>query len=229
MIKAIALDDEPLSLEITQNFCNRIDGIDLVASFTSQKKTKTYLQNNAIDLLFLDIEMPELSGLDFYKSINQNLKVIFITAYKEHAVEGFTLNATDYLLKPFSFERFALAIEKVEKELFLEQNFNSENTHLNIRANYQTYNIDFNNILFIEAFDDYIKLHVTNNKIIVARYTMKNILSKLPQHQFVRVHRSYIVALKKIDILKKNQLTIQKHTLPVSNTYKEQLIKLFNN
>lgn len=228
MIKAIALDDEPLSLDIIKAYCKQLDFIDLKQCFTSQKKTIDYIVKNEVDLIFLDIEMPELDGFSLYKSLSKNINVIFTTAYKDYALEAFNINASDYLLKPFSFDRFLTAVQKVSKKLYVEKEMLNKETSLKIKANYQIHTIQFNNILFIEAYDDYIKIHLSNNTKIVTRCTMKNILTKLPVHLFVRIHRSYIVAVNKITALKNKELVIDKQTLPVSSTYKNKLLKNFN-
>jgi len=197
MIKAIALDDEELALEVVQAFCDQIDFIDLVQTFTEQDKAIKYLNKFDVDLLFLDIQMPKLNGVDLYKSLKRQTKVIFTTAYSHYAVEGFNVNASDYLLKPFSPERFLTAVEKVKRKIELENFSPEENTHLSIRADFKLHNIPFTSILMVEALDDYIQIHLEDGKKIVARSTMKAILQKLPPSEFKRAHRSFIVPLKK--------------------------------
>lgn len=191
MIKAIALDDEELALEVVQAYCDQIDYIDLVQTFTGQDKAVKYLNKFNVDLLFLDIQMPKLNGVDLYKSLKRQTKVIFTTAYGHYAVEGFNVNASDYLLKPFSPERFLTAVEKVKREMELENFSPEENTHLSIRADFKLYNIPFVSILMVEALDDYIQIYLEDGKKIVARFTMKAILQKLPPSQFKRVHRDF--------------------------------------
>ncbi len=154
MIKAVAIDDEPLALQILEALCERIDYIDLQKTFTSQTEAQRYINKFEVDLLFMDIQMPRQNGIDLYKSLKQETKVIFTTAYSEYAVEGFNVRASDYILKPISFERFEEAVAKVKRELALEQNNSETNTHLTIRADYKLYNIPLDSIVFIEALDD---------------------------------------------------------------------------
>ena len=224
MIKAIALDDEPLALNIIEGYCNISDKITLVNKFSSQEKAIRYINKFEVDLLFLDINMPKKNGIELYKSLKRKTKVIFTTAYSNYAVEGFNLNAIDYLLKPFSQERFLESITKVEEKILIEQNIKTENKKLSIRANYKLYNIPYDKILLIEAFDDYIKIHLEDQPKIVARYTMKNILNKLPDSLFKRAHRSYIVPLQKIESVTNNIIVIKEFKIPLSNTYKNIIV-----
>lgn len=228
MIKAIALDDEPLALEVVQAYCDQIDFLELLHTFTEQDKAIRYLNKFEVDVLFLDIHMPKLNGLDLYKSLKQRTKVVFTTAYSHYAVEGFNVNATDYLLKPFSLKRFLVAVQKAKREIELESDSPAENTHLTFRADFKLHNISFESILLIEAFDDYVKIHLEDGKKIVVRTTMKSILKKLPETEFKRAHRSFIVPLKKIKSIYKDVAQIAGFTIPLSNTYKVEILKNFN-
>ena len=228
MIKAIALDDEPLALEVIRAYCDQIDFIDLAHTFTEQDKAIRYLNKFNAELLFLDIQMPKLNGLDLYKSLKQKTKVVFTTAYSHYAVEGFNVNASDYLLKPFSLERFLIAVQKVKREIELENINPAENTHLTIRADFKLHNIPFESILLFEAMDDYIQIHLEDGKKIVARSTMKDILTKLPVSQFKRAHRSFIVPLKKIKSVRRDVAQIEGFVIPLSNTYKSEILKHLN-
>ncbi len=225
MIKAIALDDEPLALEIINHFTKSIDFIHLEKTFTKQQEAMKYLRNYPVDLIFLDINMPQKNGIDFFKSLNADPILIFTTAYSEFAVEGFNINATDYLLKPFSEERFVQAAMKARNEFEFRKN-RSVQTHLMIRADYKLYRIDFENILFIEGLDDYIQIHQTNGTKIVARYSMKSILAKLPDQKFMRIHRSYIVATNQIKSIQNKTVTLNEFVLPIGDTYREDILKL---
>jgi len=174
--------------------------------------------------LFLDIQMPSKNGLDFYKMLEQETMVIFTTAYSEYAVEGFNVNAVDYLLKPFSFERFQTAVQKAQNE----QNFRQSilvQTQLLIRADYKLNKIDFEDILLIEGLDDYIQIHLKDKTKIVARLSMKNILEKLPTSLFARVHRSYIIPVKKIKFIQNKNIQIEDFIIPVGDTYKDEILK----
>ena len=183
----------------------------------------------SIDLIFLDINMPEISGLSFARSINKNIKIIFTTAYREYAVDGFDLQAVDYLLKPISFERFLQAVNKYLDEnttvrSFTENEISEEkNDFMFIRSDRKMVKIDFSEILFIESISDYIKIHLSD-KTIITRETMSNIEVKLPQREFIRVHRSFIVAFPKIDSFTNETIEISKHEIPISRSYRESVL-----
>lgn len=227
MIKAIALDDEPLALEVIKSYAQNIDNLELVYTFTEQDKAVKYLNKFHVDVLFLDIKMPKLNGVDLYKSLKNKTKVIFTTAYSNYAVEGFNVNATDYLLKPFSFNRFLTAVEKVEREISLEKNHPEENTHLVIRADFKLHRIPFDDILLIEALDDYVQIHLEGDTKIVARATMKSMIDKLPVTSFARTHRSFIVPIKKIKTIHKDIAEVENFKVPISATFKADLLKFF--
>lgn len=227
MLKAIALDDEPLALEVLENFCSQIDDICLEKTFTKSEDAFKHLKKYPIDLLFLDINMPSISGIDFYKKLPHKTMVIFTTAYSEFAVEGFTLSATDYILKPFSFSRFKQAVEKAYSQWKI-QNQNPEQLYLFIRADYSLIKILFSDILFIEGLDDYLKIHILNQKTIVARMTLKAILEKLPSPEFVRVHRSFIIPISKIDKIRNKIIYIKNEEIPVSASYETAFYALIN-
>ncbi|NIF07014.1 response regulator transcription factor [Chryseobacterium sp. Tr-659] len=223
MIKAIALDDEILALKIIENYAGKIENLSLEKIFNTQSDAQKYLNKFPVDLIFLDIEMPSKNGMDFYKNISQNTKVIFTTAYSEYAVDAFNINAVDYLLKPFSFDRFKAAVDKVK--------INVENDNiksLSIRADYKLHKINFHDILLIEGLDDYIQIHLTNHSTITARSSMKNILEKLPEKDFVRVHRSYIVPVNNIRTIVNRNIHIEDFIIPIGETYKDFVMKIVN-
>ena len=225
MISAIAIDDEPPALKVVENFCKRVDFIDLKKTFTRPNEALRYLKEDPVDLLILDIQMPSLTGIELYRSV-KNTMVIFATAYSEFAVEGFNLNAVDYLLKPFTFERFLQAIEKAKKEKkLLKESGNVP--HLFIRADYSLVKIELPDILYIEGLDDYLRIHLGSRKPLVARMTMKNILELVPSEQFSRIHRSYIVPLKRIKVIKNKTVVLPEIELPVGNSYEEQFLESF--
>lgn len=226
MIKAIALDDEPLALEILQSLCDTIDYIDLERTFTKSEEAFKYLKKYPVDLLFLDINMPSISGLDFYKKLPHKTMVIFTTAYSEFAVEGFTLSATDYLLKPISLSRFEQAAEKAYSQWKI-QNQNIEQQYLFIRADYSLIKILFSDILYIEGLDDYVKIHIKDQKTVVARMTLKAIIQKLPETEFVRVHRSFIIPISKVSKIRNKIIFIDQTEIPISTSYEEAFFTLF--
>lgn len=221
MITAIALDDEPFALKIIENFCNKVDYITLEKTYTKQSEALKHLNKYPVDLIFLDIQMPQKNGLDFYKSIHQNTKVIFTTAYPDYAVDAFEINAIDYLVKPFSFERFLKALEKIKENLKIP----SSET-LFIRADYKLHKINYHDILFIEALDDYIKIHLKDQSKITTRLTLKNVQDKLPVSHFVRVHRSYLVSINHIKSIVNKSIKIEDYIIPIGEKYKEEVHKL---
>ena len=228
MIKAIALDDEPPALDVIESFCCLTDYIDLVKTFTRDEEAMKYLSAFPVDLLFLDINMPSISGIDFKKGLDPNTMVIFTTAYSEFAVEGFNLNAIDYLLKPFTPERFLQAAEKVKAQYqFLHQNALIKPSHISIRVDYSLVKVALADIIFIEGLDDYLKIHLLNQKPIVIRMTMKAMMEKLPQSDFVRVHRSYIVPLAKIKTVRNRLIYINGEEIPIGTSYESKFYEVF--
>jgi DNA-binding LytR/AlgR family response regulator len=228
MIHAIAIDDEPLALQVINHFCEKIDFIKLEKTFTKQNEAQKYINNYPVDLIFLDIQMPNKNGIDFYKLLEKDIMVIFTTAFSEYAVEGFNLNATDYLLKPFSFERFETAVQKARNEYQFRHMTNAQ-THLMIRADYKLYRIEYEDIKYIEGLDDYIQIHLENKTKVVARFSMKNIISKLPENLFIRVHRSFIVPIKKIKTIQNKTILIDEVSIPIGDTFREDVQNLFQN
>lgn len=226
MIKAIAIDDEPLALKIIEHFCKQTDFIELDKTFTKTDEALKHMKKFPVDLLFLDIQMPGKNGLDFYRQLDGEVMVVFTTAFSEYAVEGFNINALDYLLKPFSQERFLQAAEKAKKEMQSRKNTVDHN-HLLIRADYKLNRIEFDDILLIEGLDDYIRIHLKNKTAITARLSMKSILEKLPAAMFVRVHRSYIVPVKKVKSFYNKTIQIEDFVIPIGDTYKEEVNKYF--
>jgi DNA-binding LytR/AlgR family response regulator len=228
MINAIAIDDELPALKVVENFCSQVEFIELTKTFNKPTEALKHLRKFPVDLLFLDINMPSLTGIELYKAVKQNTMAIFTTAYSEYAVEGFNINAVDYLLKPFSLERFMQAVNKAREYYnYIHQNSKKEK-FLFIRADYSLIKISLSDILFIEGLDDYLKFHLVNQKPVVARMTMKAIAQKLPETEFVRVHRSYLVSLHHIESLRNKIITIAGEEIPVGNSYEESFFKLFN-
>jgi len=226
MIKAIAIDDEPLALKIIEHFCRQTDFIQLEKTFTKTDEALRHIKKYPVDLLFLDIQMPGKNGIDFYKQLDSDVMVIFTTAYSEYAVEGFNIKALDYLLKPFSQERFLEAAERAKKEMQSRNHILSHN-HLVIRADYKLHRIDFDDIMLIEGLDDYIKIHLKNKSSITARLSMKATLEKLPEALFIRVHRSYIIPIKKVKTLYNKTIQIEEFVIPIGDTYKDEISKHF--
>jgi DNA-binding LytR/AlgR family response regulator len=236
MIRAIALDDEPPALRVLTHFCQQVDFIDLQKTFTRPDDVRQYIHQPGADLLFLDVNMPLVSGTEFYRTLDtapgQLPMVIFTTAYADYAVEGFALNAIDYLLKPFTFERFLQAVTKASDYLRWQQQSQpagADQPWLYVRADYTLYKIALADILFIEGLDDYVRIHLQSEPLrpVVARMTMKILLEKLPSTQFVRVHRSYIVPFSRIEGLRNKTVQVADRDIPVGASYEASLLSRF--
>src|SRR5690606_3307431 len=224
MIKAIAIDDEPLALTILEHFCSKTNDIFLEKTFTSQKEALNYLEKFPVDLLFLDIQMPENDGVSFYKSLQIKPLVIFTTAFDHYAVEGFNVNAVDYLMKPIAHERFETAIDKVKKLKQLPT-VSAEDAFILIRADYKLNKIYLKNILFIEGLDDYVQIHIEGQNKIVDRMSMKNIMEQLPEKDFIRIHRTFIIPIRRITSVQSKQIFINDQEFPVGDTYKASVFQ----
>ena len=227
MINAIAIDDEPLALKVIENFCEKVYFITLQKVFNKPSEALKYLNKFPIDLLFLDINMPSVNGIEFYREMKQTTMVIFTTAYTEYAVEGFNLNAVDYILKPFTIERFLLAVNKANDFLNYQTQKENISQFLFIRADYSLLKINMAHIVYIEGLDDYLKIHLENQKTVVTRLTMKALLEKLPAKQFIRVHRSFIIPLERIESVRNKNILIAGKEIPIGNSYEETFFKQF--
>ncbi len=228
MITAIALDDEPPALRIVEHFCGKVEFIELVKTFTHPREALDYLEKFPCDLVFLDIRMPSMTGVDFARMIPKEIMVIFTTAYSEYGVEGFNLNAVDYLLKPYTFERFQQAVNKAQD--FYKFYHNQESAlqqYLFVRADYSLVKIMLDDIKYIEGLDDYLKIYTSARKPVIARMTMKSILEKLPEKSFVRVHRSFIVPFARIDKVRNKTIFIGEKEIPVGSSYEDQFFGLY--
>jgi DNA-binding LytR/AlgR family response regulator len=216
MINAIAIDDEPLALKIIETFCEKSNKVNLLGSFSNAKIALDFLKQNDIDLIFLDINMPDINGIEFTKLMPENTFVVFTTAYEQYALQGYNLNAIDYLLKPIPFNRFEIAINKVKTYI---DGSKSKMKFITIRADYTDIKIEIDSILYIEGLDDYIKINIKNNKPIVARYTLKYFLNLLPKNQFIRIHKSFIVNKKEVTKLKTKSVFINEIEIPIGIKY----------
>jgi DNA-binding LytR/AlgR family response regulator len=228
MLKAIAIDDEPIALEVIKNLSAKISFIKLLAFFTDAFKAIDFLQKEKVDLIFLDIKMPDISGIDFLKSIPNPPMVIFTTAYSGHAVQGFELDAVDYLLKPFSQSRFLKACNKAYEQYELRKNSSisspvSESVF--IKSGYEQIRVELDDILYVESSGNYMQFVLKNQKI-VSRLTMSEAEALLPASAFIRIHRSYIVAKKKISKIEKNSIWIMQTELPAGGAYINEIEKL---
>ena len=227
MIHAIALDDEPPALDILQLYCDKLGSISLDKVFSNTDEAYKYLEKFPVDVLFLDINMPSVSGIEFYKMLPHKVLVIFTTSYSEYAVESYNLNAVDYLLKPFSFSRFEQAVKKAEDLSRSQLLKTSELPFLMLRADYSLVKIVLSEILFIEGLDNYLKIHLDNQNPVVIRMTLKALLEKLPDNDFIRVHRSFIIPLNKVAAVRNKIITIGTEEIPLGSSYEETFMARF--
>lgn len=228
MINCIAIDDEPLALEIITAYCEKIPYIELLKTFTQVSKAQKHLRKYPVDLLFLDIQMPDINGINFYNALEQKPLVIFTTAHTKYAVEGFEVSAVDYLTKPFNLIRFETACEKAKNYLQSTNPQQSNNrAALYIRSEYALVKILFEEIIYIETFGDFIRIHQKNKKPVLTLMSLRKMEEKLPNNLFIRVHRSFIVSLTKIKSIRRSTITIEDQKIPIGSTYKGLIDKYF--
>jgi DNA-binding LytR/AlgR family response regulator len=224
-MKAIAVDDEPLALEVIKSHASKVPYLQLNATFTDAFGALEYMQKEAVDLLFLDIKMPDISGIELFNSLNKKPLLIFTTAYADHAVASFEMDAVDYLLKPFSLPRFLKACNKAF-ELYNFRNASETTDHLFIKTGYEQVKVLYDEILYVEATGNYVTFVLQGSKIL-SRSTFIEVVNLLPQNQFVRVHRSFLVALKKINRVERSQVTVGEAVIPIGEAYSNVLARLF--
>ncbi|MBS1598126.1 MAG: response regulator transcription factor [Bacteroidetes bacterium] len=227
-MQAIAIDDEPIALEVIRNLSTKIPFISLNAVFTNGFEALEYLQKEKVDLLFLDIKMPDITGIELLQSIPNPPMVIFTTAYSEHAVQSFELDAIDYLLKPFSQSRFLKACNKAFEQFELRKNntvSDSAPAHIFIKSGYDQIRIELEEILYVQSTGNYMQFVLPDRKII-SRLTMNEVEELLPASAFVRIHRSYIVAKTKVHRVEKNAVWIKSEMLPVGSAYTNEIEKI---
>ncbi len=227
MINVIAIDDEPLALQLVTGYIDKTPGLKLIGKFDNPIDASEFLAETSADLIFIDIQMPDLSGIEFTRLLEKGPKVIFTTAFEKYALEGYKLDIVDYLLKPFSYEEFLSAVHKVQKLLQLEKkvpvNVDVNNEFLFLKSDYKIKRLNFNDILYIEGLKDYVKVYIHNvPKPILSLTSLKLLESKLPEMRFMRVHRSFIVNLEKIDTIERSRIVFGKEYIPVSDQYKEK-------
>jgi two-component system, LytTR family, response regulator len=229
MITCIAVDDEPLALELMETYISQVPGLELKETFTDAISAWGFLQKNTVDLVFLDIQMPDITGTQLARSLNKRQPmIIFTTAYGKYAVEGFNLDAVDYLLKPFDFTRFLESVNRVKEYKKLHDTVATANddTAIFVKSDYQNLRISTNDIQYIEGFDDYIRIHLTSGKSIFTLMSLKSIMEKLPESEFIRIHRSYIVSLKKIQRIYNQMVQIGEKELPIGKSYIDSVKKI---
>ena len=231
-LKCIVVDDEPLAQQGLAEYIREVPFLELAAICDNAMQAYPLLHRGEIDLILLDIEMPELSGIDFLRSLSQPPAVIFTTAYTQYAVQGYELDVIDYLVKPVSFNRFVKAVTKARDFVAEKSNritaADTERDFFFLKVNYQIEKICYSDILFIEALQNYIAIHLANKKI-VSYMTISTMEKQLPEMLFMRIHKSYIAALHKIDRIDKNKVVIHNQYLPVSRTAKDKLMHALEN
>lgn len=224
-MKAIAIDDEPIALDVVRALAAKVPFVELAAGFTDAFQGLSYLQQEPVDLLFLDINMPDISGLELVRTLPTRPLIVFTTAYAEHAVMGFELDAVDYLLKPFALARFVQACNRAQERLQLRQPTPTappSRDYFFLKTGYEQIKVHFADILFVEAAGNYVTFVLTSRRLL-ARLTMQEVLALLPPGQFARVHRSFVVATAHIDRIERHQLHVRGQAVPLGATYQDQL------
>ena len=225
-MKAIAIDDEPIALSIVQSHAEKVPFLDLKAVFTDAFEAMAYLQKESVDLIFLDIKMPDISGIDFFNSLSRKPLLIFTTAYSEHALTSFEMDAVDYLLKPFSLARFIKGCNKAN-ELYQARNTAAGSDHFYVKTGYEQVKVLYDDILYLEAAGNYVNF-VLRTRQIMSRSTFAELASQLPADKFVRIHRSFLVAINKIDKVERQQVSIGLQKIPVGEAYSQNLQRVVN-
>ena len=237
MIKCIIVDDKPLAIDVLTHYIEKVPFLELTFSTTNPLEGLDKIIAGGVDLVFLDIQMPELTGLQFIKIIKDRCLVIFTTAYAEYAIDGFDNNAVDYLLKPISFERFYKAAEKAKfLSSALKETENEEIkpfpkkeiAHIFVKTEYKLVRINTADIIYVEGMQNYVTIYTANEKIITLQ-TMKKTEEQLPSHQFVRIHKSFIVAINKINSIERNRIQIADQNIALGETYRDTFYDAINN
>ncbi len=238
-MKCLIVDDEYLALQLLESYITKIPSLQLVGKCRNGLQALEILRTQEVDLLFLDIQMPDLTGLDLLKTLRHPPMVIFSTAYSEYAIEGYELNVLDYLLKPIPFERFVKAINKAESLFSLQNqqesvsNFHEKKPAMKkdyfmVKADYKNLKVRFEDILYVEGLKEYVSIYTTQGKRIITHSTMKNMEQVLTPHQFMRIHKSYIVSLLKVDAIVGNMLEVNSVEIPIGRSYRSQVFEYFS-
>ncbi|GEC72947.1 two component transcriptional regulator, LytTR family [Flavobacterium flevense] len=238
-MKCVIIDDEPLAVELIKEFVSKVESLELIRTFNNAIDAITVINNSNIDLIFLDIEMPHFSGIDFLNAIDKKPIVIFTTAYSNYAVEGFDLGAVDYLVKPIPFHRFLKSVMRAQ-QLFNSQNLTStvltpkvaapeiEPDFMFVRSEYENVKINFSDILFIEGLKDYVKIYTTDNKFTLTLISLIKLENLLSTKGFARIHRSYIINIKYVKSIQKNKVLLADKRIPISESYKNSFFERIN-
>jgi len=233
MITVVAIDDEPLALRLIVEYIEKTPGLKLLDKFENPLEARGFLSDTSVDLIFIDIQMPDLTGIEFTRIMEKGPKVIFTTAFEKYALEGFRLDIVDYLLKPFSYDEFLKAVQKVTRLIKLEKGapdrVEANEEFLFLKSDYKIKRINFNDILYIEGLKDYVKVYIQNTpKPVLSLSSLKLLETKLPETRFMRVHRSFIVNLQKIDTIERSRIVFGKTYIPVGDQYKEKFQEYLN-
>ncbi|GAB5527374.1 MAG: LytTR family DNA-binding domain-containing protein [Roseivirga sp.] len=222
-IRCIIVDDEPLAIEILEEYVKKVSWLELVASLESGLEAIEFVQQNTVDLIFLDIQMPDLSGIKTAELLNNQCEIIFTTAYNQYAIEGFELEARDYLLKPISFDRFLKSVQRLKRTSVEPNEIQSD--YIFVKTEYKIKKIRFDEICYVEGMKDYLRI-VTADEKVMTLLSFARLMPRLPAHKFVRVHKSYVVALDAIDSVEKGKIRVGEQLLPIGETHKEAFLKL---
>jgi len=233
MIRTLVIDDEPLAIKLVSGYVKKTAFLELTGEFTSSLEALEYMEKNPVDLIFLDIQMPDLTGIDLARVIGNKAKLIFVTAFERYALEGFRLDAVDYLLKPFGYDDFLKAVLKARR--LIEPTLKPETTEpetgdfLFVKSAYKIRKINYQDILYIEGLKEYVKIFLTDEpKPLTSIMSLKNLEEKLPARQFMRIHRSFIVNLSHIETIERSKIIFGKVQIPVSDQYKEKFQEFLN-
>jgi len=233
MIKVVAIDDEPLALQLVKGYIEKTPFLELAGAFDNPVDAVVYIRSSEVDIVLLDIQMPDITGTELARVISGGPKIIFTTAYEKYALEGFRLDAVDYLLKPFSYAEFLKAVQKAQKLIELETkqlpSLEIKNDFLFIKSDYKIRRINFSEINYIEGLRDYVKIFLTEEKKpVLSLSTMKALESRLPEDRFMRVHRSFIVSLEKVKVIDRNRIVFGEVRIPVTDQYKDNFQKFLD-
>jgi len=223
MIKCITIDDEPLALKQLSTYVEKTPFLELAGSYSSAIAALEFLQDHKVDLLFVDIQMPDLTGMDFVKSLDPKPMVVFTTAFSDYAVEGFKVDAIDYLLKPVPYSDFLKAANKAKKQYSStrQESVSHDKNYLFVKSEYRLLRINFSDILYVEGMREYVRIHMVNSPPVMSLLSMKSLVAQLPHDQFMRVHKSYIVNLSRINVVERSRIVFGKEYIPVGEQYKE--------
>lgn len=227
-LRCIVVDDEEMSLKLMESLIRKVATLKLLGSFTNALEARTFLSDTAIDVLFVDIEMPALSGLDFIRTLTDKPEIVITSANEKYALDAFEIEVADYLLKPITLERFVKSVARIESRIKDDAESTISQDTIFIKANNQVLSIRLSDIVYIEAFGDYVNIFTIKDTRYVVHSTMKGIESKLPLNQFVRVHRSHIVRIDKIDSIEDTVLVLGKKLITIGDSYRADLMNRLN-